>query len=103
MVQCVTDGLAPCKEWLSTRCGAVCLHSQIDIISMLIRSTRRSPGPRCAAGVLQAQILAGDVETGRICEAKEIPHTKLSPAESLPHRCRDLRFLVEVQREVRLR
>jgi hypothetical protein len=45
MVQYVTHGLAACKGRPSARCVAGRLHSQIDLISMQIRSTWRSPGP----------------------------------------------------------
>src|SRR3984885_936021 len=44
-VQYVTHGLAACKRRPSARCVAGRLHSQIDLILMQIRSTRRSPGP----------------------------------------------------------
>src|SRR6202166_160474 len=45
VVQYVTHGLAACKGRPSARCVAGRLHSQVDLISMQIRSTRRSPSP----------------------------------------------------------
>src|SRR5271170_2314173 len=46
VVQYITHGLAACKGRPSARCVAGRFHSQIDLISMQIRSTRRSPGLR---------------------------------------------------------
>src|SRR6266536_2779454 len=45
VVQYITHGLAPCKGRLSARCVAGRLRSQIDFISMQIRSTRRPQAP----------------------------------------------------------
>src|SRR6476646_10582641 len=46
LVQYITHGLTACKGRQSARCLAGRLHSEIELISMQIRSTRRSPGPK---------------------------------------------------------
>src|ERR1700681_1878544 len=45
VVHYVTHGLAACKAGPSARCVGGRLHSQIGLISMQIRSTRRFPRP----------------------------------------------------------